>query len=171
MNETPTKSPSEKPDPMTQAKRSPEVNDALRHTRQIVASAQRRRERTPRLRAEDVDIIIDYLFHVEQVTISEMEKRKNFEAEAEGEFASLRLHRRAWKEYSIYLDGVVHVMQETVARLLVLVAPPKPRWWHLPTRRKIVANLREVFDDLRRDRDYRLKDIELPGAEPDDAEE
>lgn len=145
-------------DPMTAAvpapaasaapRRAPELERALTALRTHTDSAFRRHDRLQRYDAQMVAQILSYVERLEGAVLAEQRRRRAFEAEAEGEFADLRLQRAAWHRYAEHLRERLEGLGDLLVEVMGTATPRPRRWWHGRARRERDAAIQAALDDV-----------------------
>jgi len=116
--------------------RTPVLAAALRTLTTHTESAVRRRDRLQRYDAAQVQQALAYIEWLENTLRAERTRRVEFEANAEGEFAELRLQVRAWQTYAAQMEERRDVLKARLAIVVAWVAEPVRHWWQAVARER-----------------------------------
>jgi hypothetical protein len=130
-----------KPTQHPSLQRHPVLAAAVRTLTTHTESAERRRERLQRYDVAQVQQVLAYIEALENTVKAERMRRVGFEANAEGEFAELRLQVREWQAYAAQLEERRDRLASVLSHLLYGAIDTRPRWWWFRARRQRVRDL------------------------------
>jgi hypothetical protein len=135
-----------KPTQHPSLQRHPVLAAAVRTLTTHTESAERRRERLQRYDVAQVQQVLAYIEALENTVKAERTRRVGFEANAEGEFAELRLQVREWQAYAAQLEDRRDHLRERLRGLLDWLGDwADTSWWRWLARRRAWVHVEWEF--------------------------